>query len=86
MQEARTLLTRYWETHRGHFPRPYLLEEPFRVHMGPFLLAGRIDRVDETPGGYEIIDYKLSQRSVLPPDPLQLNLNQLLVSHTGFEG
>ena len=56
------------------------------MHVGPFLLAGRFDRVDETPSGYEIIDYKLSQRSVLPPDPLQLNLNQLLVSHTGFEG
>jgi RecB family exonuclease len=77
LQEARTLLTRYWEAHRGQFPLPYLLEETFRVHVGPFLLAGRFDRVDETPSGYEIIDYKLSQRSVLPPDPLQLDLYQL---------
>src|SRR5262245_58612134 len=24
-EEGRTLLTRYWEAHRGHFPTPYLL-------------------------------------------------------------
>ena len=47
------------------------------MHVGPFLLAGRIDRVDATPAGYEIIDYKLSQRSVIPPDPLQLDVTQL---------
>src|SRR5262245_21349813 len=26
-KEGRTLLTRYWEAHRGQFPTPYLLEE-----------------------------------------------------------
>ena len=76
-QEGRALLTRYWEAHRGQFPTPYLLEEKFNVHVGPFLLAGRFDRVDETPEGYEIIDYKLSHRSPLPPDPLQLDVYQL---------
>src|SRR4051812_36127910 len=76
-QEGRALLTRYWEAHRGQFPTPYLLEESFKLHVGPFLLAGRFDRVDDTPAGYEILDYKLSQRSVVPPDPLQLNIYQL---------
>ncbi len=76
-QEGRALLTRYWEAHRGQFPTPYLLEEPFKLHIGPFLLTGRFDRVDETPEGFEIIDYKLSHRSPLPPDPLQLDLYQL---------
>src|SRR6266481_2059128 len=76
-QEGREILTRYWEAHRGQFPTPYLLEEPFKLHVGPFLLAGRFDRVDETPEGFEIIDYKLSQRSPLPPDPLQLEVYQL---------
>lgn len=56
-QEGRALLARYWEAHRGQFPTPYLLEENFSLHVGPFLLAGRFDRVDETPDGYEIIDY-----------------------------
>jgi RecB family exonuclease len=41
------------------------------------MLAGRFDRVDDTPEGYEIIDYKLSQRSSIPPDPLQLDVYQL---------
>jgi len=77
VHEARTLLTRYWEAHRGHFPLPYLLEEKFKVHVGPFLLAGRIDRVDDTAAGYEILDYKLTQRSVVAPDPLQLDVYQL---------
>ena len=76
-QEGTTLLTRYWEAHRGQFPTPYLLEEPFKLHVGPFLLAGRFDRVDETPKGFEIVDYKLSHRSPLPPDPLQFDVYRL---------
>ncbi|MGE0826205.1 MAG: RecB family exonuclease [Candidatus Binatia bacterium] len=76
-QEGRMLLTRYWEAHRGRFPRPYLLEEKFTLHVGPFVLGGRIDRVDEITSGYEIIDYKLSQRGGTAPDPLQLDMYQL---------
>lgn len=76
-QEGRILLTRYWEAHRGRFPTPYLLEEKFNLHVGPFVLAGRFDRVDDTPEGYEIIDYKLSQRSPIPPDLLQLDVYQI---------
>jgi RecB family exonuclease len=77
VQEGKGVLTRYWEAHRGKFPPPYLLEEKFKVHVGPFLLAGRIDRVDATAAGYEILDYKLSQRGVVAPDPLQLDVYQL---------
>jgi RecB family exonuclease len=63
--------------HRGQFPTPYLLEESFTLHVGPFLLTGRFDRVDETAAGYEIIDYKLAPRSSLSPDPLQFDVYQL---------
>src|SRR3954471_4270094 len=76
-KEGRALLTQYWEVHGGQFPTPYLLEEPFKLHVGPFLLAGRFDRVDDTPEGYEVIDYKLSQRSLSLPDPMQLDVYQL---------
>src|SRR5438093_998356 len=76
-REGRALLTRYCEVHRGHFPTPYLLEEKFHLHVGPFLLTGRFDRVDEIPDGFEIVDYKLAHRSLLPPDPLQLDVYQL---------
>jgi RecB family exonuclease len=76
-EEGKAILTRYWEAHRGQFPTPYLLEEKFTLHVGPFLLGGRFDRVDETPAGYEIIDYKLSHRSPVPPEPLQLDVYQL---------
>jgi len=47
------------------------------LHVGPFLLTGRIDRVDETPDGFDIVEYKFSQHSPLPPDPLQLDVYQL---------
>jgi RecB family exonuclease len=76
-QEGREILTRYWEAHRGQFPAPYLLEEKFNLHVGSFVLAGRFDRVDALPDGYEIIDYKLAHRKVQPPDPLQLDIYQL---------
>jgi RecB family exonuclease len=76
-QESRQLLTRYWEAHRGRFPTPYLLEEKFTLHVASFALTGRIDRVDDTPDGFEIIDYKLAQRGVAAPDPLQLDVYQL---------
>jgi len=76
-QEGRQLLTRYWEAHRGRFPTPYLLEEKFTLHVGPFALTGRIDRVDDTSDGFEIIDYKLAHRNVVAPDPLQLDVYQL---------
>jgi len=76
-QEGKALLTRYWEAHEGKFPMPYLLEEPFSLHVGPFLLTGHFDRVDRTPEGYEILDYKLSQKKPFPPDPLQLDVYQL---------
>lgn len=76
-REGREILTRYWEAHRGRFPTPYLLEEKFSLHVGSFILAGRFDRVDELPDGYEIIDYKLAHKNLLPPDPLQLDVYQL---------
>jgi hypothetical protein len=73
-REGRARLTRYREARRGQFPTPYLLEEKFSLHGVPFLLAGRFDQVDETLEGYEIIDYKLSHRSLLPSHPLQLDI------------
>ncbi len=56
---------------------PYLLEEPFTLHVGSFVLAGHFDRVDITPEGYEIIDYKLSPRNPIVPEPLQFDVYQL---------
>lgn len=75
--EGRRLLTRYWEAQAGQCRRPYLVEAPLAFNVGPFRLGGRIDRVDECEDGYEMIDYKLSHRTLFPPDPLQLCLYQL---------
>ncbi len=82
--EGRKLLTRYWDAHHGQFPIPYLLEEPFSFHLGPYVLNGRFDRVDAVGEGYEIIDYKIGGKNPLPPDPLQLDIYQLaLHEHAG---
>jgi len=52
--------------------------------VGPLLLTGRFDRVDETLEGYGILDYKLLHRSPLPPDPLQLDVYHLVFhAYTG---
>jgi RecB family exonuclease len=75
--EGRKILTRYYDSRHGQFPTPYLLEEKFSLHVGPYVLNGRFDRVDEVGEGYEIIDYKLGGKNPLPPDPLQLDIYQL---------
>jgi DNA helicase-2/ATP-dependent DNA helicase PcrA len=41
-----------------HPPRPKLLEQDFTLKIGEAVIKGRIDRIDETDGGVEIIDYK----------------------------
>ncbi len=82
--EGRKILTRYYDSHRGQFPTPYLLEEKFSLYVGPYVLNGRFDRVDAVGEGYEIIDYKLGGKNPLPPDPLQLDIYQLaLQKHSG---
>jgi DNA helicase-2/ATP-dependent DNA helicase PcrA len=42
-------------------PTPRWFERSFTFPLGPHLIRGRVDRIDELPGGgYELIDYKTS--------------------------
>ncbi|MDX6640902.1 MAG: hypothetical protein QOF12_1913 [Solirubrobacteraceae bacterium] len=53
-------LVRYLEhaAHDGSEFGPVLFEEDFRTDLGPFVLHGRIDRVDALGGEAVIVDYK----------------------------
>ncbi|MET0762808.1 MAG: ATP-dependent DNA helicase [Thermoleophilaceae bacterium] len=52
-------LARYHERHTRSDSQPVWLERNFSFAIGPHQLRGRVDRVDQLPGGgYEVIDYK----------------------------
>lgn len=64
-------------------PSPVAVERPFAVHFGRDMVRGRYDRVDETPEGSVITDYKSSdvrdpkQAVQKARDSLQLQLYAL---------
>jgi DNA helicase-2/ATP-dependent DNA helicase PcrA len=58
-EKATTALHRYHARFRAEPARPVWFEKPFSFRLGAHTLRGRVDRVDELPGGrYELIDYK----------------------------
>jgi len=63
-EKARSALRRYEQRFAalaGNGPTPRWFERSFRFPLGPHLIRGRVDRIDELPGGgYELIDYKTS--------------------------
>jgi DNA helicase-2/ATP-dependent DNA helicase PcrA len=63
-EKARSALRRYeerFEAAGAQGPTPRWFERSFTFPLGPHLLRGRVDRIDELPGGgYELIDYKTS--------------------------
>ncbi|MBV9848051.1 MAG: PD-(D/E)XK nuclease family protein [Armatimonadetes bacterium] len=64
--------------------RTFLTEKMLKWDLGPFLLTGRIDRVDEhtADGALEIVDYKSGRLDVTEEDvrgTLAMSIYQLLV-------
>jgi len=64
--------------------KPFLIEKMLKWDMGPFLLTGRIDRIDEhlDNGALEIVDYKSGRMTVSEEDvkgALAMSVYQLLV-------
>ncbi len=57
--KAKAALERYLERWRTEDAEPVWFERAFSFKLGPHLLRGRVDRVDELPdGSHELIDYK----------------------------
>jgi DNA helicase II / ATP-dependent DNA helicase PcrA len=57
--KATSALDRYLERLRREPAKPVWFERAFSFKLGPHMLRGRVDRVDELPdGSHELIDYK----------------------------
>ena len=88
-QEHKTEGARILETYhaqaveRAEATRPFLIEKMLKWDMGPFVLTGRIDRIDEhlDDGALEIVDYKSGRLGVTQEDvksALAMSVYQLL--------
>ncbi len=72
---------------RAEETRPFLIEKMLKWDMGPFVLTGRIDRIDEhlSDGALEIVDYKSGRMGVTEADvksALAMSIYQLLAKRS----
>ncbi len=72
---------------RAEQTRPFLIEKMLKWDMGPFVLTGRIDRIDEhlSDGALEIVDYKSGRLGVTSEDvkgALAMSVYQLLAKRS----
>lgn len=51
-------LANYVAHYQSLFGKPWKLEHSFRLSIGGIPFIGTIDRIDQTPSGYELVDYK----------------------------
>ncbi|HYH58602.1 MAG TPA: ATP-dependent DNA helicase [Thermoleophilaceae bacterium] len=78
--KAVAALTRYWELDQKRAGKPVWFERGFSFKLGPHLVRGRVDRVDELPdGSFELIDYKTGRPKSEDDlrDDIQLSLYQV---------
>ncbi len=84
-QKGKDILHTFYSTHEKEgWTIPVALEGWFKIKIGQYLLHGRIDRIDQLPGGtLEIIDYKTgkSKEKLSAEDKDQLLLYQIAVEH-----
>lgn len=69
--EGRQILERYVEeaNRTPRIAKTLFVEKQLRQDLGPFVLLGRIDRVDEYPDGtLEVVDYKSGRETVTEDD------------------
>src|SRR5262249_6906291 len=59
-QAGARALTRFYREEEASGQKPSAVEQEFGFDLGPTRVRGRLDRVDETPDGVVIIDYKSS--------------------------
>ena len=52
-------LREFYRKNKNDFGHPLYVEKEFNMKLGPYVLRGKIDRVDKLPGGkVEVVDYK----------------------------
>ena len=77
-RDGKALLDGYWSANHADLGQPVLLESRFRFRPDPeagYSIEGVIDRVDETPSGAAIIDYKSGRRPERLSDRLRAQLH-----------
>ncbi len=85
LAEGKEILAGYIEQHQGQpvTAETLWVEKSLRMDMGPFVLMGRLDRVDEHEDGtLEVIDYKSGREAVSEDEvknDLAMAIYQLLV-------
>lgn len=60
-RKGRQSLKVYYRYYQKLFGKPKLLEKRFRINLSGIQLIGKIDRIDETEEGLEIVDYKTGE-------------------------
>ena len=66
------MLTRYQKFTSTDPPDVIRAEEKFAFDIGPITIRGAIDRIDKTPDGISIVDYKTSKTPTSAKSNLQL--------------
>ena len=66
------ILTRYYDMISNDPPNVLKTEEKFAFDIGPITIRGAIDRIDSTPDGVTIMDYKTSKTPSSAKSNLQL--------------
>lgn len=82
-RKGKEILRKFFKTNKDDWTIPVALESGFKIKIGPYLLRGRIDRVDQMADGrLEIIDYKTgkSKEAVVGEDKEQLLIYQIALS------
>ena len=63
MQRGRELLKNFVDMQSKRPGKPELFEKSFEIELPNARLTGRIDRVDKTPSGLAVIDYKTGKKN-----------------------
>ncbi len=79
-QKASSFLEYYFDTWFDSKTKPIALEQPFSFRIEDLSVKGKIDRIDETPTGIHIIDYKTGSNAMTQKEAdsaLQLSIYAL---------
>ncbi len=80
-KKGKELLKLFYSKNENNWNIPAEIEKSFRIKIGPYLVKGRIDRIDKNnDGGIEIIDYKTgkSKDKLTAEDKEQLLIYQIV--------
>ena len=84
-EQGKEMLIRY-QNHISLYPPEVLKrEEKFSFDIGPITIWGAIDRIDKSPDGIEIIDYKTSKVSTSAKSSLQLAIYSMYLEQLDDE-